>query len=197
MELFRAIPSGQVEKAGKGQRRHSTMRIPSNVPYVVDNLWEWLRPEDMPSRRHAIYASPTPELALANASAALAPGEIYVACRVIVAPAHIRVAQLAVRDAREHPDIRTVSRWVSSHGQSLIELGPINKQQVAPLFMPGLVREEVERLRHSDSLVDEVCFHLREASTFWRTATPPTASAEGELFFELIDSTVTYQLEPV
>lgn len=110
------------------------MRIPSNVPYVVDNLWEWLRPEDMPSRRHAIYASPTPELALANASAALAPGEIYVACRVIVAPAHIRVAQLAVRDAREHPDIRTVSRWVSSHRQSLIELGPINKQQANPLL---------------------------------------------------------------
>lgn len=197
MELFRAIPSGQVEKAGKGQRRHSTMRIPSNVPYMVDNLWEWLRPEDMPSRRHAIYASPSPELALANASAPLTAGESYVACRVIVAPEHIRVAQLPVRDAREHPDIRAVARWVGSRGQSLIELDLTKKQQVAPLFMPGLVRDEVELLRHTDSLAAEACHYTREVSTFWTTATTPITSSEGELFFELIDSSITYWLEPV
>ena len=75
MELFRAIPSSQLVAAEKGFRRQSTIRVPSNVPYVVDNLWESLRPKNMPSRRHAIYASPTPELALQNASAQLADGD--------------------------------------------------------------------------------------------------------------------------
>ncbi|RSH68272.1 hypothetical protein EGV02_07595, partial [Stutzerimonas stutzeri] len=47
MELYRAIPASQVGRAEKDLRRHSTMRIPSNVPYVVDNLWESLRPKNM------------------------------------------------------------------------------------------------------------------------------------------------------
>lgn len=197
MGLFRAIPSSQIEKAGKGQSRHPTVRIPSNVPYIVDNLWEWLRPESMPSRRHAIYASPTAELALANASAPLINGEHYIACRVIVDPDHVHIAQLTVRDAREHPDIRAVARWVSGHGQTFVALDPVQKQQIAQLFMPGLRRDELEDLRRASSLVGEVCHYIREVSTFWDTAATPTASSEGELFFELTDPSVTYRLEPV
>ncbi|MBM9536745.1 hypothetical protein [Desulfobulbus alkaliphilus] len=41
-----------------------TMRPPGNVPYIVDNLWEWQRPLTFPCRRFSAYASPTPELAL-------------------------------------------------------------------------------------------------------------------------------------
>lgn len=33
-------------------------RIPLNVPYLVDNIWEWLRPDNMPKRRRSVYASP-------------------------------------------------------------------------------------------------------------------------------------------
>lgn len=197
MDLFRAIPSSQIEKAGKGLRRQSTVRIPSNVPYVVDNLWEWLRPESMPSRRHAIYASPTAELALANASAPLGDGEHYIACRVVVDPGHIRIAQLSVRDAREHPDIRAVARWVSGQGQAFVALDTAQKQMMAPLFMPGLGRDELDDLRHADGLVAEVCHYIREISTFWGASATPVASSEGELFFELTDPSVTYRLEPV
>ncbi len=197
MELFRAIPSSQIEKARKGMSRHLTVRIPSNVPYIVDNLWEWLRPADMPSRRHAIYASPTAQLALANASAPLADDDHYVACRVVVAPQHIRIAQLTVRDAREHSDIKVVSRWVSGQGQAIVALGASQKQQLAQLFMPGLGRDELEGLRQADSLVVQVCDYISKASTFWGSAATPVASFEGELFFELADSSVTYRLEPV
>ena len=45
----------------------TTSRPPGNVPYYVDNIWEWLRPEGAPSRRKAAFASPTPELAAAGA----------------------------------------------------------------------------------------------------------------------------------
>ncbi len=197
MELFRAIPSSQVAKAAKGLSHHSTMRLPSNVPYVVDNLWEWLRPENMPSRRRAIYASPSPALALANASSPLASGEHYVACRVIVEPGLLRVAQLTVRDAREHPDIRAVTRWVSAHRQVFTERDLAGKQQLAPLFMPGLMREELESLRQADSLVAEACQYFEEVSTFWEATMSPVVSSEGELFFELINSSGLYSLEPV
>jgi len=38
-------------------------RPPVSVPNLVDNLWEWARPEHFPSRRFAIFASPSPESA--------------------------------------------------------------------------------------------------------------------------------------
>ena len=197
MELFRAIPSNHIAKARDGLRRHASARVPSNVPYVVDNLWEWLRPLGMPSRRHAIYASPTPEMALANASSPLDEGEQYIACRVIVDPSQVKIAQLSVRDAREHPDIREIARWVSRNGNVFTGLGGTEKQQVAPLFMPGLRREELEDLLHKDSLVAELCCALSQASPFWKAELKPVADSDGELFFELIDQLVTYRLEPV
>ncbi len=94
IDLFRALPESRLAQTTDGYKRQTTLRIPSNFPYFVDNIWEWLRPAPMPSRRHAVYASPTPELALENASAPLAEGDRYVAYRVIVESHEIRVAQL-------------------------------------------------------------------------------------------------------
>lgn len=197
MELFRAIPSSQLAAAEKGLRRHSTMRIPSNVPYVVDNLWESLRPKNMPSRRHAIYASPTPELALQNASAPLAEGDEYVACRVVVEPRKIRIAQLQVTDARYHSDIRLVGKWISQHGQELAGLALDQKQKIAPLFMPGLHRRELTELWKAHALVATLCAYVRQHSSFWSSASDTPQSSDGELFFELVGDTDTYRLEVI
>ena len=197
MELFRAIPASQVIMSGKGIRRHLTMRIPSNVPYVVDNLWESLRPKNMPSRRHAIYASPTPELALQNASAQLADGDEYVACRVVVEPQKIRIAQLQVTDARYHSDIRLIGKWISQHGQELAELSLDQKQKLAPLFMPGLHRRELTKLWHANALVAELCTYVRQHSSFWSSASNTPQSLDGELFFELVDDADMYRLEVI
>jgi hypothetical protein len=79
MPLYRAVPRENFNPDVIG-RAHATRRVPSNVPFVVDNLWEYLRPEHLPSRRHAIYASPTPELALQNASVAGPLRDRYQAC---------------------------------------------------------------------------------------------------------------------
>lgn len=197
MELYRAIPASQVGRAEKDIRRHSTMRIPSNVPYVVDNLWESLRPKNMPSRRHAIYASPTPELALQNASAQLADGDEYVACRVVVEPQKIRIAQLQVTDARYHSDIRLIGKWISQHGQELAELSLDQKQKLAPLFMPGLHRRELTELWKAHPLVAAFCAYVRQHSSFWSSASDTPQSSDGELFFELVGDTDTYRLEVI
>ncbi|CAN7254767.1 hypothetical protein LJR071_001048 [Pseudomonas sp. LjRoot71] len=197
MELFRAIPSSQLVAAEKGFRRQSTIRVPSNVPYVVDNLWESLRPKNMPSRRHAIYASPTPELALQNASAQLADGDEYVACRVVVEPQKIRIAQLQVTDARYHSDIRLIGKWISQHGQELAELSLDQKQKLAPLFMPGLHRRELTELWKAHPLVAALCTYARQHSSFWSSASDKPQSSDGELFFELVGDTDTYRLEVI
>ncbi|WP_275629601.1 hypothetical protein [Pseudomonas sp. 273] len=106
-------------------------------------------------------------------------------------------AQIPVRDVREHPDIQAVARWVSRKGDEFTALGVTEKQQVAPLFMPGLGREELEDVLHKNRLVEQLCCYVREASIFWATASTPSAASEGELFVELIDQFVTYRLEPV
>lgn len=197
MDLFRAIPSSQLVTAVNGIRRRSSMRIPSNVPYVVDNLWESLRPQNMPSRRHAIYASPTAELALQNASAPLPEGENYVVCKIIVDLQNIRIAQLQVTDARYHSDIRLISKWISQHGQELSELPLAQKQKIAPLFMPGLHRRELTELWKGHSLLAELCTYARQHSLFWPSASNKPKFSDGELFFELLGDTDSYRLEVI
>jgi len=197
MELFRAIPSSQLVAAEQGLRGHATLRIPSNVPYIVDNLWESLRPKNMPSRRHAIYASPTAELALQNASAPLSEGDNYVACKVVVDRRNIRIAQLQVTDARYHSDVRLISKWVSQHGQELTELPLAQKQEIAPLFMPGLHRHELTELWSNHALVAALCVYVRQRSSFWSSASNALQSSDGELFFELVGDNGFYRLEAV
>lgn len=196
VELFRAVPKSKLAKSAEGYRRQSTLRIPSNVPFVVDNLWEWLRPDSMPSRRHAIYASATPELALENASAPLAEGDYYVACRVAVDAKEIRMAQLHMSDARHHEDIRVISRWLTSHSQAFTEVSLAERQDLALLFSPGLRRNELENLRQQCPLIQDLCAYVREQSTFWPTAFTQPNGTSGELFFELLGSAF-YRLEPL
>ncbi|WP_274644423.1 hypothetical protein [Pseudomonas serbica] len=196
IELFRAVPKSKLAKSAEGYRRQSTLRIPSNVPFVVDNLWEWLRPDSMPSRRHAIYASATPELALENASAPLADGDYYVACRVIVDPNEIRVAQLHMSDARHHEDVRMISRWISSHSQEFTEIPLAERQALALLFSPALRQHELEELRQHCPLIQDLCTYVREQSTFWPTAFTEPNGTSGELFFEL-QGFAFYRLDPL
>ena len=151
----------------------------------------------MPSRRHAIYASPTAALALKNASAALEEGEEYVVCRVLVDPSSVRVAHLEVTDARYHSDIRLITQWISRHGDQLMQLPPGPKQKIALLFMPGLGRAELTTLWREHALVAELCTYARQNSTFWASASPAPRLSEGELFFELKTDADTYQLEVV
>lgn len=196
VELFRAIPESKLAESSEGYRRQTTLRIPSNVPYVLDNLWEWLRPDTMPSRRHAVYASGTPELAMENASAPLANGDCYVACRVVVGADEIRVAQLQVSDARNHEDIRMISRWLSRHSREFTEISLAERQGLALLFSPGLRQNELEELRQQSLLIQNLCAYVQEQSTLWPTASTAPNGAAGELFFELLGSAL-YRLEPL
>jgi len=63
MKIFRSIKV----KNGQWKKDHQyrdTMRPPGNIPYIVDNLWEWQRPDEYPNRRFSAYGSPNQSLAL-------------------------------------------------------------------------------------------------------------------------------------
>jgi hypothetical protein len=182
-------------KAGVPILRHPGRRLPSNVPFVVDNIWEFTRPDSMPSRRHAVYASPAPALALAGASQGEAKRDDYVVCRLELV-GEPRLLQIAVRDARYHDDVdavqQAVLRCLRAGGWAETPLE--HKLALAPLFVPGLTREELRQAMAREALLAEVVRAAAARVTFWN---PPAApNPEGETFFEL-DEGQAFILHPL
>jgi len=192
MSIFRAVPRSSLE-AGKDMRRNPGRRLPGNIPYLVDNLWEYTRPRHKPSRRHAVYASPTPELALQNAIAGgLRPDE-YVACRLDF---HVEPAmmQLIVSDARHHPDVRRLQQLVNRTLGQLAGAGIADKLALAPLFLPGITKDELAAAMAAEPLLDRLVRQAADVVTLWSPAAD-AVSPDGELFFEIADDNF-YTLQP-
>jgi hypothetical protein len=206
MPLYRAVPRDKFNPDVIG-RAHATRRVPSNVPFVVDNLWEYLRPEHLPSRRHAIYASPTPELALQNASAAGPLRDRYQACLLEVfrevtesgkaSGALYRAAQLSVADARNHPDVFALNKLVTAVlGPDFPDLPLRHRLEVAPLFLPGSSREDLELAAETSPVARRILDMARAVSTFWSETHEPDSASNGEVFLELAPGTA-YRLRPL
>jgi hypothetical protein len=152
MPIYRAVPRSKCTP-GQEIRRSEGRRLPSHVSYLADNLWEFTPPPGMPSRRPAVYASPTPELALQNAAGGL-PRHEYLAC---VLEFHYRPAiiQLTVSDARHHPDIKRLQQVVNESLRDWSATELERKLALAPLFLPGVTREELAAAMGRDRLSEE------------------------------------------
>jgi hypothetical protein len=170
-----------------------TRRPPGNVPYLVDNIWEWLRPEGFPCRRHCAYASPTPALALACISVSPEQKNEFVVTTVTF-HGRVTIAQLPEQDAKYHPDVKALPKLI------LDFLGPEWRSRavgdrlgMAPLFLPVVSKEEIEDVFGDIKGGDELREMIRAKSRFWHdavllTPTDKTLShPEGELFFEAFD----------
>lgn len=182
--IYRAEPLTASLRAGERQTPRTTVRLPSNVPYFVDNLWEYLRPEYMPSRRHAIYASPTRELARRNCSGK--DQGLGLCVYRLVVDGSARLAHLKVTDARHHDDLKTLPPLAQKFGQDLVNAGPEEKPFLALLFLPGAARVDLERARENSPTAKRILDAAAGASTFWREASAePSASNHGELFLQL------------
>lgn len=194
MKLYRAISKENVPSNGTAYRHVSTLRAPSNVPYLVDNLWEALRPDSMPSRRHAVYASPTAALALSNASSVVGGANNAYRVFEVRIEGCAKVAHLDVTDARYHDDIRQLPRAiVNTLGKEFSCLPLAERAQVAPLFMPYMTKEDLQRLASQSALVQKCLEEAMRQSTFWPSASPtPKPNSPGELFFELDQSAMYY-----
>jgi hypothetical protein len=161
--------------------RHEGARLPANVPYFVDNVWEFTRPDDKPSRRYAIYASPTAELALDGAAGVGQPQDDFVACRVEFSGTP-KMFQMSVPDARYHPDVRTLQRIAHTELTGLTTADTDARLALAPLFLPGLTRNELAGLMKGSAPLRAFVEKLAASVTVW--ADTPKAEA-GEFFFEL------------
>jgi len=190
LKLYRAVKSvGFKEYIAYPESR----RIPGNVPYLVDNLWEWLRPERFPSRRKAAYASPTPELARAGAGVMADNCADFVVATVTL-PRTAKIAQIQDSDARLHSDVKELPRAILKHlGTDWTELAVDSRLDFAPLFLPVISKEEVDHAMHRIVNDDKLGELIKKTSTFWQDAAPLTANAEqlayaeGEIFFEAFD----------
>lgn len=181
MPIYRAVP---IRNFVNNRRivRHPGKRLPGNIPYLVDNLWEFARPEAMPSRRHAVYASPTAELALENALVPNTSAADYVVCEVAFErPAPM--IQLSVKDARWHPDVGTLQRAVNAMIEPWVDIALSKRLPLAPLFMPGATKVDLTEAMEGSPELLYILMQVSKLVTLWDDAAAPS----GELFFELTE----------
>ena len=183
MRLFRAVPTDHPSRDGTPQRPRDTVRLPGNVPYVIDNLWEHLRPDHLPSRRHAVYASPTPELALRCATSDRTTVELVADELVIDGPC--KLTQLRIEDARHHADIGEVLRTLQKAAPALLAAPLPERQAASLLFMPGCSKADWMHAVQQSPAAADFSAAASALSTFWGDAATEPTDAAGELFFEL------------
>jgi hypothetical protein len=166
---------------------YTTMRVPGNVPYIVDNLWEWTRPNNYPSRRFSAFASPKPEIAIKLV------GEGVTAYKVEL-PKPYLVCQLKVNknynviDSRYYPECKSLGGLVISLlGKSFHQLDIVNKKEIGLLWMPCLNKEEIELVFDESSMLRKIKDQLKSSVAYWdnvQLCSPEEINGEGEIFFE-------------
>lgn len=164
----------------------STSRPPGNIPYFVDNIWEWLRPSNLPSRRRSAFASPTAELAAMASGGAVADAWKVELCDNQVALQLVRGQRLY--DARYHEDIGRLKAKIVREllPKFWFDLPLSDRLSEAALFMPCASAEDVSVAIRDSRFLDEEA--IRSACSFWSDVemfsadeTPP--HGEGEIFF--------------
>lgn len=167
----------------------TTSRAPSNVPYYVDNIWEWLRPDGAPSRRRAAFASPTPELAAAGAQ-----GDVADAWRVELVDGQLAYQIIRgerPQDAKYHADIARLKSLIIGElrRSSWFDLPLSERKPELDLFVPCVSQSDMREIVEASSRFDAEM--LRAACTFWSESDvkmfdprqgPPHPT--GEIFFE-------------
>lgn len=184
MSLFRSISSSV--NTDKLNVKKKTARVPSNVSYLVDNLWEWKRPDNCPNRRYSVYASPS--IDLAQQFGGTGDGVVY----EVELTGKCLIAQTRIEDARDHPETKTLPKLLLKLlGQDWVDSALKNKNELGQLWIPCLSKGEVDALLQTPSYS-----HIRESIweniTYWDDATIFNESDKlpknnGEVFFEPID----------
>ncbi len=168
-------------------RSNEIPRPPHNVPYIVDNLWEWKRPQGYPSRRYSAFASPQPALAREAGPKGGTP------CSVQLNGRYTLSQLIGWRDARDHPDCDLLRRLlIDKLGQEWIASEMGEKAEIGRLWMPCLEKADMNRLFDTAGILKELSADLYDAIGYWDTvvlidSAEKIPDPEGELFFEARD----------
>jgi hypothetical protein len=193
-KIYRAV-NPKLENTSILKKYHNTMRPPANVPYLVDNLWELTRPKNYPNRRHSVFASPTPELALEAAGG----GTVY----TVEFKGKYKLCQVKnSKDSRYHPDCKSLKKFLPRLYKNRFEQDWINsklseKEDFGKLWIPCLTRDELNFLFGSNEKLRKIKKDICNAVTYWNDVVlikngNGLPDPEGELFFEAFDG---YYLE--
>lgn len=184
--LFRSVPQ-ETDLHAVIRTQTATMRPPGNVAYVVDNLWEWKRPPQFPSRRFAAFASPSSALAAACGPPGGAVGRI----RFLGA---FQLCQLqGWADSKLHPECKSLPKLLLHElGRDWVSAPLAHKQAAGQLWFPSLTADEVEGLFAHVPKLQCLRTTIEAAIRYWDSvvlvedpAVLPTA--EGEVFFTAED----------
>jgi hypothetical protein len=154
-------------------RTPSHDRRPKRVPLLVDNVWEYLRPIEMPSRRSCAFGSPSIKLARERG-----PAEGIV-CSVLASEPFIMGQIAACPDASMHPDVKIIL--------SLLAGSQLATSDVHALSSELLSREIVAQLLDaSPKTRDGLASRVRLWSTCKIISLDDTSNCDliGEFFFE-------------
>jgi len=184
MKIYRSI-NGEVSSK-KLNLYLTTSRLPSNVPYLVANLWEWKRPEKLPSRRYSVYASPQAQLA--QELGGCGNGTVY----QVKFEGNVKVAQIKHEDSRYHPECRSLIKILTQHLQQSWVDSPIEtKNKAGRLWMPCLSKTEIETIFNDTDTLKEIKTVVWNSIKYWEDARllarEETLSNTGEIFFEAFD----------
>lgn len=169
-----------------------TMRPPGNVPYLVDNLWEWVRPASYPCRRTSVFASPTKELAFKSGPPKGMAFEIEFYGQPVI-------AQLkGFTDSKYHPECKSLKKLLinllrKESNEWWMDWNLQKKSQVCQLWFPCLRREEVEELFKTVPLLQAIKGEVQSKISYWNDVElvdiedPKLPDLEGEIFFEARD----------
>ena len=192
MCIYRA-KKGKEPDSFKSIDYKNTRRPPSNVPYMVDNLWEWARPEEYPNRRHAKFASPKPEQALRSADLPVDSLEDVFCLEFVGEPV---IAQLpGVEDAKMHSDcddLRSTLFDLLGGKYTWCTEDFVQKHPAGQLFQPCLTAEEVDYLLDTTEELHSRKEEIREEVDYWDDleliGTESIADEEkGEILFQFKD----------
>ena len=184
--MFRSVDP-QRDPPDKLRKRQSTKRRPGNVPFVVDNLWEWKRWKDYPdypSRRFSVFASPRVELArqCGPTGGAVYRIDLVGEFKLCQVPGHA--------DSKEHEECRSLpKKLLEGLGQEWLDGRLEQKEQAGKLWLPCLDPNEVEGLFDTVPRLRDMREDVWKAINYWEALaliTDPRGilNLDGELFFE-------------
>ena len=189
MAIYRSV-SREVSP-GKLNLYRTTARLPGNVPYLIDNLWEWKRPEKSPNRRYSVYASPQAQLA--QELGGVGNGKVY----QVKFEGKVKVAQIKHKDSKKHPECRSLIKLLTQHLQQSWVDSPIEtKNKAGRLWMPCLSKTEIETIFNDTDTLKEIKAVMWDSIKYWEDtrllAREETPSNTGEIFFEAFDGYYLY-----
>jgi len=143
-----------------------TMRPPGNVPYLVDNLWEWLRPEAYPCRRFSAYGSPSPDLARKSGKK---EGVVF----ELEFLGELKIAQVkGYTDSKYHPESSKMAKDVIGLLNKATDswwpnLKLERKFNAGQLWMPCLTKKEINELFENVPELRLIQTELRSIVRYW------------------------------